>query len=305
MNYQITHRTAYRYSVPVSLCQNLAHLTPREVPRQRCLQSVLTVHPEPSVLARRVDSFGNPETFFSVQQMHRELTVTANHQIEVWPPPEEVRPGDSPAWERVREQLAADFGPASLDAFQFVFSSRFAQPDDDLADYARESFTPEFTPERPLVEAAVDLTARIHSDFTYDSWATTASTPAKEVFTHRRGVCQDFAHLQIACLRSLGLAARYVSGYLPTDPPPGQPRLVGADATHAWVGVYCPQVGWIDLDPTNNLLVSDRHIVLAWGRDYDDVSPIKGVILGGGWHSMTASVDVLEAEEEGEATGAS
>jgi transglutaminase-like putative cysteine protease len=293
MNYQVTHRTTYRYSAPVSLGQNLAHLTPREVPWQRCRQSVLTVHPEPAVLSRHVDSFGNHATFFSVQQGHGELTVTAEHQVEVWPR-EEIDPSDSPAWERVRDQLATDCGPASLEACQFAFSSRFVPSDADLAAYARESFTPD----RPLAEAALDLTARIQADFTYDTKATTVLTQAKEVLACRRGVCQDFAHLEIACLRSLGLAARYISGYLASRPPPGQPRLLGVDATHAWVGVHCPRAGWIELDPTNNMVACDRHIVLAWGRDYDDVIPLKGVVLGGGRHSMSASVDVVEAGGE-------
>lgn len=302
MNYHITHRTTYRYSSPVSLCQNLAHLTPREVPWQRCRRSVLAVDPEPAVLTGRVDSFGNPAMFFSIQQPHSELTLTAIHRMEVWPRKEveALAAGagkDSPPWEQVREQLASDCSSESLDACQFVFASRFTQSDvgPGLAEYARRSFTPG----RPMLEAAIDLTERIHREFTYDTRATTVSTPVREVFTHRRGVCQDFAHLQIACIRALGLAARYVSGYLPTQPPPGQPRLVGADATHAWVGIYCPRVGWVDLDPTNNKVVSDRHIILAWGRDYDDVSPIKGVILGGGSHEMSAAVDVLEVPEDG------
>jgi transglutaminase-like putative cysteine protease len=296
MNYHVTHRTAYRYTAAVSLCQNLAHLCPREVPNQRCSHSELTIEPVPAVRADRVDSFGNPATFFSVQQPHRELTVTATHVVEVWPRPA-VDAHGSPAWEEVRDGLASDRSPASLDACQFVFASRFATPDANLAEYARLCFAPG----RPLIEAAVALTRHIHQDFIYDTRATTVSTPAQEVFTRRRGVCQDFAHVQIACLRALGLAARYVSGYLPTATPAGQPRLIGADATHAWVGVWCPRNGWVDLDPTNDLVVSDRHVVLAWGRDYDDVSPVKGVVLGGGDHVMTATVDVQQIPDEGDA----
>lgn len=292
MYYQITHRTTYRYSAPVSLCQNLAHLTPREAPGQRCSSSVLTISPEPAVLAARMDSFGNPATFFSVQQPHRELTVTATHVVEVWPH-DAIEPGASPPWEQVRDRLASDRSPATLDAYQFVFPSRFAQPEAGLAAYAATSFIQG----RPLVEAAIDLTRRIHEDFIYDTRATKVSTPVQEVFARRRGVCQDFAHVQIACLRALGLAARYVSGYLPTDPRPGQERLIGVDASHAWLAVYCPASGWVGLDPTNDVLANERHIVLAWGRDYDDVSPVKGVVLGGGRHLMSASVDVLEMAE--------
>jgi transglutaminase-like putative cysteine protease len=292
MHYQVTHRTRYRYSAPVSLCQNLAHLTPRDVPRQRCRQSVLSVRPEPAVMSHRWDSFGNPATFFSIQEPHSELVVTATHAVELWPREGPIVPAHSPAWEEVRAALSGGNGPMLLDASPFVFASRFVRLDRVLRDYALESFAPG----RPLLEAAIELTSRIHADFAYDTKATNVSTPVAEVFKRRRGVCQDFAHVQIACLRSLGLAARYVSGYLPTDPPPGQPRLIGADATHAWVAVFCPTAGWVDLDPTNDQVPDDRHIVLGWGRDYEDVSPIKGVILGGGTHTMTASVDVVEVE---------
>lgn len=289
MNYRVQHRTRYRYSEPVSLCQNLAHLTPREVQRQRCHHTDLMIRPHPAIISPRVDSFGNPATFFSVQEPHTELVVTATHFIEVLAREKPVRPEQSPPWEKVRDALAMDRSPAVLEAYQFVFFSRFGRPNEDLKKYALESFTSR----RSFIEASIDLTKRIHTEFIYDTKATTVSTPAEEVFKRRRGVCQDFAHVQIACLRSLGLAARYVSGYLPTDPPPGQPRLIGADATHAWVSVFCPVLGWVDLDPTNNHIPTDRHIVLAWGRDYDDVSPIKGVILGGGTHVMSASVDVV------------
>ncbi|MGL4550576.1 MAG: transglutaminase family protein, partial [Gemmataceae bacterium] len=286
MHYHVKHLTRYRYTAPVSLCQNLAHLTPRDVPRQRCRHSELTVRPVPAILSPRVDSFGNPATFFSVQQPHSELVVTATHAVEVWPREAAVSPAHSPPWEQVRDLLAGCRSPAILEAYQFVFCSRFARADADVRAYALASFTPH----RPVLEAAEELTARVHRDFAYDTKATTVSTPVKEVFARRRGVCQDFAHVQIACLRSLGLAARYVSGYLPTTPPPGQARLVGADATHAWLAVFCPTTGWVDFDPTNDQIPSDRHIVLGWGRDYDDVSPIKGVILGGGTHVMSTSV---------------
>lgn len=292
MIYRVTHRTTYRYSAPVTLCHNVAHLTPREVPGQVCRRTSLTVSPEPDVTSARADSFGNPETYFSVHQPHRELTVTAVHEVEVLPrEPADLR--RSPAWEEVRDRLSSDYGEETLDAYQFVFGTRLARPDGELAEYARGSFGPG----RPLAEAAAELMGRIHREFAYDPQATTVSTPAGEVFAKKRGVCQDFAHLQIACLRSLGLAARYVSGYLPTEPPPGQARLIGADATHAWLAVYCPVLGWVGLDPTNDVVPSDRHVVMAWGRDYDDVSPIKGVILGGGQHEMTATVDVVGVGE--------
>jgi transglutaminase-like putative cysteine protease len=198
-------------------------------------------------------------------------------------------PTQTPPWEEVRDQLARDRSPAWLDAFQFTFDSRYVLAAARYADYAANSFTPG----RPILEAALDLTRRIHKAFVYDPRATTLATPVAEVFEKRRGVCQDFAHLMLACLRSLGLAVRYVSGYLSTVPPPGKERLVGADATHAWVSVFCGLGGWIDLDPTNDQIPADRHVLLAWGRDYDDVSPLKGVILGGGQHVVKVSVDVL------------
>jgi transglutaminase-like putative cysteine protease len=288
MHYRVTHTTAYEYTDPVSLCHNLAHLTPRTVPTQTCHGSNLTISPQPAVVADRTDYFGNPVTFFAIQEPHVELTLTATHAVEVRPAaaPE---PGTSPPWEAVRDRLPEDRTPAVLDAYQYAFGSCYAQPAAELAEYARASFRPG----RPLVEASLELMNRIHAEFRYDPKATTVSTPLKEVFARRRGVCQDFAHLQIACLRSLGLAARYVSGYLCTTPPPGRPRLVGTDATHAWLSVYSPGAGWVDLDPTNDRVPSDQHVVLAWGRDYGDVSPLKGVILGGGRHAVKVTVDVI------------
>ncbi|HTF67752.1 MAG TPA: transglutaminase family protein, partial [Edaphobacter sp.] len=184
--------------------------------------------------------------------------------------------------------FANDHTPAGLEAYQFVFESPRIRIRPEFAAYALQSFTPG----RPLAEALLDLTARIHKDFRFDSKVTNVRTPTEEVFRKRRGVCQDFAHLQIACLRSLNLAARYVSGYLRTYPPPGRPRLVGADASHAWVSAYCPGIGWLDMDPTNNLVPSDGHVTLAWGRDYGDISPLRGLILGGGAHTLKVSVDM-------------
>lgn len=289
MLYQITHTTTYEYSAPVTLCQNLAHLTPRETAEQHCRQTTLLIQPQPAVLSSRTDYFGNQLTFFSVQEPHRTLSITASHEVEVFPRAT-VDPQSTPAWEVVRDRLRTNRDVASLEAYQFTFPSRHVPFSAELADYARLSFTPG----RPLFEAVLELTERIHREFQYDPKSTTVSTPVSEVFKQRRGVCQDFSHLQIACLRSLGLAARYVSGYLRTTPQPGKPRLVGADATHAWVSVYSPDAGWLDVDPTNNVQSSDKHLVLGWGRDFEDVSPLKGVILGGEQHSVGVSVDVAE-----------
>ena len=283
-DYRITHRTRYRYAEPVTFCQNLIHLTPRPLDTQPNPTSTLTVSPEPAVLASQVDFFGNPMTYFALQEPHRELIVEEVHSILVLP---RFAPTATAPWEAVRDRLLTDRSPDWLRARQFAFESRYVTGIKDYREYAR----PAFAPGRSVLDAAVDLTRRLHTEFTYDPRATTIATPIKDVFRTRRGVCQDFAHLQLAAVRSLGLAARYVSGYLSTTPPPGKPKLVGADASHAWVSVFCGEAGWVDLDPTNNQLVGDRHIVLAWGRDYDDVSPVKGVILGGGPHTVEVSVD--------------
>ena len=294
MNYRVTHTTTYEYTAAVSLCQNLAHLTPRETPEQRCSDTNLAITPEPSVLTPLTDYFGNPATFFAVQEPHRKLQITATHAIEIAPRPV-PDPAQTPPWEDVRDLLHFQREPETLQAYQFVFASRYAKAGADLANYALSSFVAR----RPLLDALLDLTARIHTDFHYDPRATTVATPLRGGCSPiGRGVCQDFAHLQIACLRSLGLAARYVSGYLSTKPPPGQPRLIGTDATHAWIAVYCPGLGWIELDATNNVIPSDKHVLLAWGRDYDDVSPVKGVVLGGGRHRVHVGVDVSPVSPE-------
>ena len=200
--------------------------------------------------------------------------------------PRRYRGRDCIAWQRDMGYL--DRTPDMLAAAQFTFDSLYVPRNAELADYA----APSFAPHRPLLDAVMDLTGRIHKDFRYDAKATTLATPLTDVLKQRRGVCQDFAHLALGCLRSLGLAARYVSGYLQTRVPAGRERLVGADASHAWFAVFCPTVGWVDFDPTNNLIPSEQHLTIAWGRDYDDISPVKGVILGGGSHTMSIAVDV-------------
>jgi transglutaminase-like putative cysteine protease len=238
-------------------------------------------------MTERIDFFGNTATFATIEETHRELSVTAINVAEVAPvsPP----PADqTPPWESVRDQLQSDRSPEVVAASQFVFDSPYVPVSDALASYA----APSFLAGRPILGAVLDLTRRIHAEFRYDTTATTIATPIKEVLAERHGVCQDFAHLQIGCLRSLGLAARYVSGYLVNTPPQGRPRLVGDEASHAWISFFCPGSGWIDVDPTNNQVPHDHHIILAWGRDYHDVSPIKGVILGGGNHTVKVTVEI-------------
>ena len=293
MNYSIAHTTTYRYGEPVPLGHNEACLTPRASPWQRCRSNLLAIRPVPTALQNWTDYFGNRVSYFTVEEEHRELSIHAQSEVEVREPayPDPAR---TPAWEDVRALLAAAAEPESLAAALFSFPSPYVKCDPELVDYAM----PSFTPRRPLWEAALDLTGRIYRDFKYVPSVTCINTPTLEVLSTRRGVCQDFAHLQIACLRALGLAARYVSGYLMTDPPPGRPKLVGADASHAWLSVFCPGAGWLDLDPTNNQAPSRRHVTLAWGRDYGDVCPIRGLVLGGGRHTMSVAVDVTPSEVE-------
>ncbi len=287
MFYNIVHATEYQYSNRVSLCHNLAHLAARNTPWQSCLHHDLKVSSHAAVTIPQVDYFGNPVTFFTVQEPHKRLEVVSHNRVQLFP---RNHPGsnDTLPWEKARDFLDTQRDLETLDAYQFVFDSHYVKRDDDLLQFAVGSFSPG----RPLFDAVLDLTRRIFTEFRFDPDATTIETSPRDLLQIRRGVCQDFAHFGIACLRSLGLAARYVSGYLLTTPPPGQARLVGADMSHAWLAVYCPGAGWIDVDPTNNLVVGEQHITLAWGRDYDDVSPIKGVILGGGSHTVSVSVDV-------------
>ena len=287
MTYQIVHKTTYKYKHPVSLGDHVAYLTPRFKPNQLCTAHELRVTPTPAEMIDRLDYFGNPVTFFTIQEPHEELSIEARSRVDIDGP--SVRwPQQAPAWDEVVHNLPADFSPEGLDAYQFVFESPRIKPGAEFASYASQSFTPE----RPLTAALLDFTSRIHQEFKFDSKATTVKTAPQEVLRLKRGVCQDFAHLQVACLRSLGLPARYVSGYLRTTPPPGRTRLIGADASHAWVSVYCPGTGWLDVDPTNDVIPGDGHVTLAWGRDYGDVSPVRGVILGGRDHELDVGVDM-------------
>ena len=288
MTYKITHKNHYHYSRNVSLCHNLAHLTARDCAWQTCLESELDISSPPVVSTTRTDYFGNLVTYFTVQEPHKKLDVTAINVVDVHPQPI-PDPARTPPWEEARQLLRARLDEETLAAYQFAFDSQYVRRDPELIAYA----APSFPPGRPLLEAVLDLNHRIFTEFVFDSRATSIDTPLHELLANRRGVCQDFAHLAIGCLRSLGLAARYVSGYLLTNPPPGQERLIGADMSHAWLSVFHPGSGWIDFDPTNDLIPKEKHITLAWGRDYDDVSPIKGVILGGGRHSVDVGVDVV------------
>lgn len=293
MNYKITHSTTYLYSTPVRVCHNLVILSPREGFAVETHSHRLLIRPTPQVSARRRDAFGNVVHSFSIEENHKQLAVTASSRVTVRPrkPPEADK---TPAWEKVLEAVVDQSDPGWLEATQYRFDSPRVRRNSSFREFAEVSFKPD----RPILEGAWELTTRLHKHFKYDVKATTVSTTPEESFKLGLGVCQDFAHVQIACLRSLGLAARYVSGYLRTIPPPGKPRLVGADQSHAWLSLYCgAEVGWVDLDPTNNCYCGTDHIPIAWGRDYSDVAPIRGVFLGGGDHQLQVSVDVCPLDE--------
>ena len=292
MKYQVIHETRYRYSQPVTLCHNEAHLRPRTWGRQRCVDSRLRIEPAPAIVHERADFFGNSVTYFAVQEPHDALVVTATSRIELeaTPPPDLAA---SVPWDTVAMRLPQDLSSPVIEARQFVLDSPMVTTSPELAAFA----TPSFPAGRPLLAAVQDLSQRIHREFIYDPAFSTIATPLSEVLTLRRGVCQDFAHLAIGCLRSLGLPARYVSGYLQSVPPPRQPRLVGADTSHAWFASFDPEAGWIDFDPTNDQVANDQHVTTAWGRDYADVTPLKGVLFGGGTHTLEVAVDM---EPEGQ-----
>jgi transglutaminase-like putative cysteine protease len=288
MLFSVKHVTWYSYTEAVPFCHNLVHLAPRDTVSQTCGEHRLTVSPAPASVERTTDYFGNAVDFFTVRGSHLSLKVTSESKVDVEPAPLRDAAG-SPAWEDVVKSHRENLTSEGLAVLQFTFPSPRVPRLDALRDYAARSFGPQ----RPILEAVLDLNARIHADFVFDTRSTTIDTTLEEVLRMRRGVCQDFAHLAIGCLRSVGLAARYVSGYISTIAPPGRPRLVGADVSHAWASVHCGPWGWVDLDPTNNVLVSDSHVSVGWGRDYGDVCPIQGVFVGGGEHKMSVAVDVV------------
>ncbi len=291
---EVEHRTLYQYSSPVEQSWQLARLQPRALPHQRLLAHALSIEPIPDWREARTDSFGNPACAFSLHGAHDALEVIARSTVEVSPRepdlPAAQWPWDAPPAGGLADgSKGDDFCEASAVAqAHFLGVSPQVPPSSVARRYARRSFRPG----APFALALHDLATRIHQDFTFDATATTVTTPLQTVLATRRGVCQDFAHLMIAGLRALNIPARYVSGYIVTTPPPGQPRMVGADASHAWVSAWCPGQGWIDIDPTNNRRTDTDFVTLAWGRDFSDVSPLRGVILGGGDQELTAEVTV-------------
>jgi transglutaminase-like putative cysteine protease len=291
MRYAISHTTQYRYKETASLSHNELFLTPRETPVQHCVEHTLTLSPDPSAMTQHKDYFGNIVTATTVQVPHTLFEIKARSRVAFTPMSAPELEKTIP-WEKVVAAVRRHDTPEDLDAFQYVFPSPIIPVSEDLARWAKDLFPPG----EPFLKAASGLMEQIFTRFTYDPGATTTTTPVATAFNLKRGVCQDFAHIAIACLRSLGLPARYVSGYLHTQPPPGKERLVGAEASHAWFAVYLPGIGWVDLDPTNNVMPFDQHLTLAWGRDYSDVTPVKGTVLGGGAHQLSVAVDVTRVD---------
>ena len=291
MIYDISHQTTITYTWDVALSQHLLHLAPRPCPHQTTYHHSLIIEPPPTLSKQDWDYFGNPTTYLTVEEPHSKLSIVSTSQVEINAVPR-PDPASTVPWENVAGYLADQANPVSLDASQFVFESP-STVSAEAEDYAR----PSFPAGRPILEGAVDLMSRIFNEFKYKGGVTDISTPVDRVIAGKQGVCQDFAHLQIACLRSLGLPARYVSGYLRTHPPEGQERKIGADASHAWLAVWVPDHGWVDLDPTNDMMPGDEHITVAWGRDYGDVSPVNGMVLGGGEHKVAVAVDVAPVNE--------
>jgi len=290
MRYRVVHTTRYRYSQPVTLCHNEAHLHPRSFDRQRCIESRLSVEPAAAFTHERSDFFGNPVTYFAVQEPHDTLIVTATSSVELAAAAPVPHFDASLPWDTMTLRLARSLEANVIEARHLVLDSPMVLTSPDLLAFAQ----PSFSAGRPLLAAVYDLSQRIHREFIYDPQFSTIATPLSDVLTLRRGVCQDFAHLAIGCLRALALPARYVSGYLQSVPPPGQPRLVGADTSHAWFAVFDPDTGWVDFDPTNDQIVTDQYVTTAWGRDYSDVTPLKGIVFGGGAHTLEVAVDMEE-----------
>jgi transglutaminase-like putative cysteine protease len=286
--YTIRHRTCYKYSEPVEMSMNQGRLRPRELAGQRLMSYSLTAHPKIDTYHEAPDFFGNPTSIFQVTTLHETFEICAEARIDIsWS--ERENPPPTSAWEETVEAMKAPLGTDQQDAIQFTLDSPVVKVFPELRKYA----LPSFPSGRPLGEATYHLMRRIHRDFKFMPGSTSLKTTLEMVFQTRCGVCQDFSHLMIGCLRSLGLPSRYVSGYIETIPKAGKPKLVGADATHAWVSVFVTGTGWLDFDPTNLMLPGPQHITLAWGRDFSDVSPLRGVIYGGGNQKLKVEVDVI------------
>lgn len=289
MQYLLSHRTSYTYASSVDSAHHIAHLRARPFPGQKVSSISIVTQPLPALAVEHVDHFGNLIDIYRIDKPHQRFDIEVRASIDVrFPePPAAV---DTPPWEEIREALNGDGFPASVEASEFVYESPLVPSDELLKTYGAKSLTPG----RPILEAARELTTRIKADFEYHPGATDISTPLHDVFEGKAGVCQDFAHVMIAALRAHGLAAAYVSGYIRTINSPNDVELRGADASHAWVAVWCGEdAGWVHLDPTNDLVAHEDHVAVAWGRDFSDVSPLRGVILGGGNHVYSVAVTLV------------
>ncbi|MEJ8851961.1 transglutaminase family protein [Variovorax rhizosphaerae] len=293
----VTHETRYDYTPPVETAQHLAHLKPLATPSQRLISHRLAIKPEPAQRSESPDIYGNARAFFALDTTHQKLVVTAESVVETSNPVLAPHAARTLPWEQVRERFQYRKDTRYDAATDFAYPSPYVPRHEDFAAYAR----PSFAPGRPTFDVAMDLCLRIYNEFDYDPESTEVNTPAVEALAQRGGVCQDFAHIMIGCFRTMGLPARYVSGYLLTQPPPGKPRLVGADASHAWVSVYLPGIDgagdWADFDPTNGRQPGEDYVTLAIGRDYSDVSPMRGVLHGGARHTLKVGVTVMPLDE--------
>jgi transglutaminase-like putative cysteine protease len=286
---RVSHQTVTHYTSRVEVAYHCAYLHPRDDGRQRVDDFALTIDPPPSQSANALDSFGNVRTEFALYVPHETLTVRAESRVWLESSTAQIDPSTAVAWDAVALGMRYTSGGKFLPASEFVYGSPYVPLIPELRDYAEASFQPR----RSYLQAAIELMERIHGDFTYESGVTDVSTPLVEVFRQKRGVCQDFAHLMLGMLRALGLPSRYVSGYLLTQPSPGRSRLLGSDASHAWVSIWCPVLGWVDLDPTNAVLPSASHVTVAVGRDYGDVVPLRGVVRGGADQTLEVAVAVI------------
>lgn len=292
-DYNIVHKTSYQYSEPVALCQNQLRMRPRNQPHLTCHSCVVEIDPEPTSIDTHPDYFGNIVDSFAIEALHQSLNVTVRSHVTVTSPEAENLVA-APVWSDLTQQVHAGVQPTDWSAREFTFNSTRIQNDSKFGRYARDTFGATTN----VIEGVDALTKRIHKEFRYDTAATDVNTSTFDAFTLKAGVCQDFAHVQIACLRSIGIPARYVSGYLRTYAPPGKPRLVGCDESHAWISVYAGStIGWVDFDPTNAVRAGTDHIPICHGRDYDDISPMRGIVLGGGLTSLNVSVDVAPIEK--------
>jgi len=293
MLFSVEHTTRYKYHEQVSLCHNIAALTPRNTPYQKCRSISINISPSPDVLEEHVDFFGNHLFYFVVEQEHETLSVTVKSEVEKTSRMPRPSPDFAQSWESVKDLLDRST-EEFIEEKQFMNPTEITAANTVIREYALKSFPAG----KPLFEAIVDLIQRIYADFKFTPGFTTISTPLAVVMKERKGVCQDFAHLAISCIHCLGLPARYVSGYLETLAPAGKEKLVGVDASHAWIAAFIPEVGWVDFDPTNNQLANDQYITIGWGRDYFDIIPLKGIIMSSNTHELSVSVDVKRIDQD-------